>query len=43
MWAESYGEEYVTSMKESYGQGYMIQAKIQEVVLDYLVENANVQ
>ena len=40
---ENYGEEYVTSMKESYGQGYMIQAEIQEVVLDYLVENANVQ
>lgn len=37
------GEEYVTSMKETYGQGYMIQAEIQETVLDYLADNANVQ
>ena len=40
---EDYGEEYVTGMKENYGQGYMIQAEIQEVVMDYLVANANVQ
>lgn len=40
---ESAGEEYVTSMKETYGQGYMIQAEIQSVVLDYLADNATVQ
>ena len=40
---ESYGEDYLTSMKETYGQGYMIQAEIQSVVLDYLADNANVQ
>ena len=40
---EDYGEEYVTGMKENYGQGYMNQAEIQEVVMDYLVANANVQ
>ena len=40
---ESAGEDYVTSMKETYGQGYMIQAEMQSVVLDYLADNANVQ
>lgn len=40
---ESAGEEYVTSMKDTYGQGYMIQAEMQSVVLDYLADNATVQ
>ncbi len=37
------GEEHVTSMQATYGQGYMIQAEIQSVVLDYLADNAKVQ
>ena len=40
---ETYGEEYVTNMKEMYGTGYMAQAKISEMVIDYLMENVNVQ
>ncbi len=32
------GEEYVTNMKENYGEGYMAQAEIQEAVTDYLME-----
>lgn len=40
---ETYGEEYVTNMKEMYGIGYMAQAKISEMVIDYLMENVNVQ
>ncbi len=37
MTAES-GEEYVTGMKENYGEGYMAQSEIQEAVMDYLME-----
>ena len=37
MTAES-GEEYVTDMKENYGEGYMAQSEIQEAVMDYLME-----
>lgn len=40
---ETYGEEYVTNMKEMYGTGYMAQAKISEMVIDYLMENVNIQ
>lgn len=40
---ETYGEEAVNNMEETYGKSYMIQSEIQKVVLDYLVENANVQ
>lgn len=40
---ESYGEEYVSNMKEMYGVGYMAQSKISEMVMDYLMEHANVQ
>ena len=40
---ETNGEDYVTNMKDTYGQGYMIQTEIQSVVLDYLADNANVQ
>ena len=40
---ETYGEEYVTNMKEMYGTGYMAQAKISEMVIDYLMENVKVQ
>lgn len=35
-------EEYVTSMTETYGQGYLIQEHIREVVIDYLMETAKV-
>lgn len=35
---EQYGEEYVTNMKESSGEGYMAQSKMQEAVVDYLVD-----
>lgn len=41
--AETYGEESVVNMEETYGRGYMIQSEIQKVVLDYLAENADVQ
>ncbi len=40
---ETYGEEYAATVQETYGKGYMIQSEMQEAVLDYLVENANVQ
>lgn len=40
---EQNGEEYAATTKETYGQGYMIQSKMQEVVMNYLMENANVQ
>ena len=35
---EENGEEYVTGMKENYGEGYMAQSEIQEAVMDYLME-----
>lgn len=35
---EENGEEYVTNMKETYGDGYMAQSEIQEAVMDYLME-----
>ena len=35
---EESGEEYVTSMKENYGEGYMAQNEIMETVTTYLVE-----
>lgn len=35
---EENGEEYVTSMKESYGEGYLAQNEIREAVTDYLME-----
>lgn len=38
-----HGEEYVTNMKETYGIGYMAQSKMSEMVIDYLMEHANVQ
>ena len=41
--SETSGEDYVTNMTETYGKGYMIQAEMQSVVLDYLADNANVQ
>ncbi len=34
---ESNGEDYVTNMKETYGEGYMAQGQIREAVVDYLV------
>lgn len=40
---EQNGKDYVANMESTYGQAYMMQAKIKEVVTDYLVENANVQ
>lgn len=40
---EANGEDYITNMKDTYGQGYMLQAEIQSIVLDYLADNANVQ
>lgn len=40
---ETNGEETVTSMKETYGENYLVQAQITETVMEYLVENANVQ
>lgn len=40
---ETNDEDYVTNMKETYGTAYMAQAEIKQVVIDYLVENANVQ
>lgn len=40
---ETNGEDYVTNMKETYGTAYMAQAEIKQVVIDYLMENANVQ
>lgn len=35
---EENGEEYVTNMKENYGEGYMAQNEIRETVVDYLME-----
>ena len=40
---EEYGEESAASMLETYGIGYMMQNELQEVVLDYLADNANIQ
>lgn len=40
---EASGEDYVTGMTGTYGKGYMMQAEIQSVVLDYLADNAQVQ
>lgn len=34
---EENGEEYVTNMREQYGEGYMAQSEIQETVMDYLM------
>ncbi len=34
---ESNGEDYVTNMKDTYGEGYMAQGQIRETVVDYLV------
>lgn len=36
-------EDGVANMKEMYGEGYLAQAQIKETVMNYLVENANVQ
>lgn len=35
---EENGEDYVTNMKESYGEAYMAQQEIREMVVDYLME-----
>lgn len=35
---EENGEEYVTNMKETYGEGYMAQGEIRQAVIDYLME-----
>lgn len=35
---EENGEEYVTNMKENYGEGYMAQAEMRDVVVDYLMD-----
>lgn len=35
---EENGEEYVTNMKENYGEGYMAQAEIKDTVTDYLMD-----
>lgn len=35
---EDYGEEYVTNMRESNGEGYLAQSEIREAVIDYLME-----
>lgn len=40
---EEYGEEYVTSMQETYGTAYMAQTRMHELVMEYFVENVNVQ
>ncbi len=34
---EENGEEYVTNMKNTYGDGYMAQAEMKEVVIEYLM------
>ncbi|MBO5032872.1 MAG: FKBP-type peptidyl-prolyl cis-trans isomerase [Lachnospiraceae bacterium] len=34
---EENGEDYVTSMKENYGEGYMAQAEIKDMVIEYLM------
>lgn len=41
--AETSGDDTVTNMKETYGEGYLAQTQIAEAVMDYLMENANVQ
>lgn len=35
---EENGEDYVTSLKETYGEPYMAQAEIKQVVIDYLMD-----
>ena len=40
---EQYGEEYVTGIKDTQGLGYMAQSQFKDLVLDHLVENANVK
>jgi len=35
---EENGEEYVTNMRERYGEGYMAQNEMKETVMDYLIE-----
>jgi trigger factor len=35
---EEYGEDYAQSMLDTYGQGYMVQAEIINVVTDYLMD-----
>lgn len=35
---EENGEEYVTNMKETYGEGYMAQAEMKETVIEYLMD-----
>ena len=41
--AETSGDDTVTNMKETYGESYLAQTQITEAVMDYLMENANVQ
>lgn len=40
---EENGDDYVTSMQESYGTAYMAQSEIKQTVIDYLMENAVVE
>lgn len=35
---EENGEEYVTNMRENYGENYMTQLELQQAVIDYLME-----
>lgn len=35
---EENGDDYVASMKETYGEGYMAQAEIKDTVIEYLME-----
>ncbi|MDE7479027.1 MAG: FKBP-type peptidyl-prolyl cis-trans isomerase [Lachnospiraceae bacterium] len=36
--AEENGEDYVTNMKETYGEAYLAQGEIKKAVIDYLIE-----
>ena len=37
-YTEENGEEYVESLKESYGEGYIAQSEVRQMVIDYLMD-----
>lgn len=37
-YTEENGEEYVESLKESYGEGYIAQSEVRQMVVDYLMD-----
>ncbi|MBD5522080.1 MAG: hypothetical protein HDR03_12830 [Lachnospiraceae bacterium] len=37
-YTEENGEDYVESMKESYGEGYIAQSEVRQMVVDYLMD-----